>query len=128
MSNYLGEGAYIVVSLIKPDGAYEKTLYVLGDDVTWYNSLTEWHKYRTKKPSNIDAITGPTVTGGNRSMTTFEIEDSKMNRGYKIRFETAVEKQKYYTADVEIPLNPDDLINKTEGRGYIRYVKLSKIQ
>ena len=32
MSNYVGEGAYIVVSLINPKGQYEKTLYVMGDD------------------------------------------------------------------------------------------------
>ena len=30
MSNYMGEGAYVVVSLINPKGNYEKTLYVHG--------------------------------------------------------------------------------------------------
>ena len=30
MTNYMGEGAYIAVSLIDSKGAYEKTLYVLG--------------------------------------------------------------------------------------------------
>ncbi len=32
MSNYMGEGAYVVVSLINAKGDYEKTLYVMGDD------------------------------------------------------------------------------------------------
>ena len=27
MSNYSGEGAYVVVSIINPDGKYEKTIY-----------------------------------------------------------------------------------------------------
>lgn len=126
MSNYMGEGAYVVVSLINPKGEYEKTLYVMGDDKKWYNSLKEWYKVYSKKP-NISAKTGASVTGGDRSVTTFEIESSKLNKGYKIRFETAVEDQKYHVDDVEIPLTTEGVLQKTEGKGYIRYVKLSSI-
>src|SRR5690606_28174501 len=76
MSNYVGEGAYIVVSLINDKGEYEKTLYVMGDDKKWYNTLKEWHKAQSKKPENISAKTGASVTGGDRSMTTIEIDES----------------------------------------------------
>ena len=127
MSNYVGEGAYIVVSLINAKGEYEKTLYVMGDDKKWYNTLKEWHKSQTKKPENISAKTGASVTGGDRSMTTIEIDESKINKGYKLRFETAVEDQKYYINDIEIPLTTEGLAAKTEGKGYIRYVRLNKI-
>jgi hypothetical protein len=127
MSNYMGEGAYVVVSLVNPKGNYEKTLYVMGDDKKWYKSLKEWHKFYSKKPSNISAITGASVTGGDRSITTIEIEDSKINSGYKLRFESAVEDQKYYTSDLEMPLTTAAMSEKTEGKGYIRYVRLSKI-
>ncbi|MEO7977579.1 DUF2271 domain-containing protein [Flavobacterium sp.] len=127
MSNYMGEGAYVVVSLINSKGEYEKTLYVMGDDKKWYNTLKEWHKFHSKKPSNISAKTGASVTGGDRSITTIEIEDSKINKGYKLRFETAVEDQKYYVNDIEIPLTTEGLAAKTEGKGYIRYVRLNKI-
>lgn len=127
MSNYMGDGAYVVVSLINAKGAYEKTLYVMGDDKKWYKSLKEWHKFYAKKPSNISAITGASVTGGDRSITTIEIDDAKINSGYKLRFETAVEDQKYYTADLEIPLTTEGIAAKSEGKGYIRYVRLSKI-
>ena len=126
MSNYVGEGAYVVVSLINPKGEYEKTLYVMGDDKQWYNSLKEWFKFYSKKPA-VSAKTGASVTGGDRSVTTFEIESSKIDKGYKLRFETAVEDQKYYESDAEIPLTTAGIIEKTEGKGYIRYVKLSKI-
>jgi Predicted periplasmic protein (DUF2271) len=128
MSNYVGEGAYIVVSLINPKGEYEKTLYVMGDDKKWYKSLKEWHKFYSKKPTNISATTGASVTGGDRSVTTIEIDESKINKGYKLRFETAVEDQKYYTTDLELPLTTEAMANKTEGKGYIRYVRLNKIQ
>jgi len=104
MSNYAGEGAYMVVSIVNAKGDYDKTLYVMGDDKKWYKTLKEWHKFYSKRPTDISAKTGASVTGGDRSTTTLEIEDSKINKGYKLRFETAVEDQKYYTADLEIPL------------------------
>jgi hypothetical protein len=127
MSNYVGEGAYIVVSLINPKGEYEKTLYVMGDDKKWYNTLKEWHKYQSKKKENISAKTGASVTGGDRSITTIEIEEAKINKGYKLRFESAVEDNKYYVTDAEIPLTTEGLTAKTDGKGYIRYVRFNKI-
>lgn len=126
MSNYVGEGAYVVVSIINPKGDYEKTLYVMGDDKKWYNTLKEWYKVYTKKP-NISAKTGASVTGGDRSITTMEIDNALLNKGYKLRFETAVEDQKYHADDVEIPLTTEALAGKAEGKGYIRYVRFSKI-
>lgn len=126
MSNYMGEGAYVVVSLINPDGQYEKTLYVMGDNKRWYDTLKEWHKFQAKKKDDISAITGASVAGGDRSMTTFSIDDSKFNKGYKLRFESCVENQKYHVSDVEIPLSDAGIADKTEGKGYIRYVKLIK--
>lgn len=125
MTNYAGEAAYIVVSLINPQGEYEKTLYVMGPDKKWYTHIKEWHKFNTKKPSNISAITGASVAGGDRSVTTFEIEDAKVDAGYQLRFETAVEDQQYHEKDIEIPLTKENLSKKTEGPNYIRYVRFS---
>ena len=125
MTNYTGEGAYIAVSLIDAKGAYEKTLYVMGSDKKWYPDLKEWHKAYKSKPTNISAVTGASVTGGDRSVTVFDIETAKINKGYKLRFETAVEDNKYYVKDAEIPLTTEGLAAKTEGTGYIRYVRLS---
>lgn len=127
MSNYMGEGAYIVVSLINAKGEYDKTLYVMGEDKKWYKTLKEWHKFYSKKPTDISAKTGASITGGDRSITTLEIEDSKINKGYKLRFESAVEDNKYHATDVEIPLTTAGIAEKTEGKGYIRYVRLNKI-
>ena len=126
MSNYMGEGAYIVVSLIKPDGSYEKTLYVMGDDKRWYDSLKEWHKFQQRKKDNLSGITGASVAGGNRSVTSFTLDNSKFNKGYKLRFESSVENQKYHANDVEIPLSDAGIADKVQGTGYIRYVKLIK--
>lgn len=124
MTNYMGEGAYVVVSLVNGKGTYEKTLYVLGSDKKWYPDLKEWHKYYKKKPTNISAITGASVSGGNRSVTVLEIEDSKINAGYKLRFESAVEDKEYYVKDLEVDLTTAGVSGKTEGSGYIRYVRI----
>lgn len=126
MTNYMGDGAYIVISLIDSKGAYEKTLYVLGSDKKWYKTLKEWNKFYLKKPSAVvSAITGASVTGGDRSVNVIEIDNSKINAGYKLRFESAVEDKAYNVKDVEIPLTTQALDAKTEGTGYIRYVRFS---
>lgn len=125
MTNYTGEGAYVVISLINPQGEYEKTLYVQGDDSEWYNTLEQWwKKLHGKKRANIDAITGATISGGGRSISVIAIDDSKINAGYKIRFETAVEDQEYHVQDVEFELTSESVKGKKEGTGFIRYVRL----
>lgn len=124
MTNYMGEGAYIVLSLINSKGAYEKTLYVMGPDKKWYKTIKEWNKFYLKQP-NVSAVTGASVAGGDRSVNVIEIEKSKINAGYKLRFESAVEDKDYHVKDLEIPLTTAALAAKNEGTGYIRYVRFS---
>ncbi|MCR6718946.1 MAG: DUF2271 domain-containing protein [Chitinophagaceae bacterium] len=125
MANYTGEGAYVVLSLIDSKGAYEKTLYVMGPDKQWYNTLKEWNKFQAKKPIELSGITGASVTGGDRGICVIEIDNAKIDKGYKLRFETAVEDKEYYQKDAEVPLTSERLSGKTEGKGYIRYVRIS---
>ncbi len=128
MNSYKGEAAYVVISLINPQGAYEKTLAVLGPDKQWYNTLKEWYKFETKAKAQLSTVTGASVNGGDRAVRTIDIDNSKLNKGYKLRFESAVEEQKYHVKDVEIAVTPQGLIERAEGTGYIRFVKLSKVQ
>jgi hypothetical protein len=125
MTNYMGEGAYVAISLVDSKGAYEKTLYILGSDKKWYPDLKEWHKFQSKKGGNISAITGASVTGGDRSVSVIELDPAKIDKGYKLRFESAVENNKYHVKDAEIPLTTEALSGKHEGSGYIRYVRFS---
>lgn len=125
MKNYTGEGAYVVISLMNPEGKYEKTLYVHGDDEEWYHDITQWWKnlFGKKRP-NLDAITGATLSGGKRAITILEIEKEKLDKGYKLRFETAVEDQEYYADDIEFELNSANVKSKKEGKGFIRYIRM----
>ena len=123
---YTGENAYIVVSLINPKGNYEKTLFIMGKKVKWYTGFKEW--FKNGKNKNPDAKTGASVAGGDRTLVNLDIDDAVVDKGYKLRFETAVEDQKYYMDDVEIPLTTEVLAGKADGKGYIKYIRFSKVQ
>lgn len=124
LKNYDGEGAYIIVSLLDNEGKYVETLQVLGDDDEWYHEVYNWWDFYGKKRNNIDAITGATISGGQRAIKVIEIDNEKIDKGYKIRFETAVEDQEYYADDVEFDLTSENIKNKFEGKGFIRYVRM----
>tara|TARA_Y100000385_G_C13104802_1_gene646859 strand:- start:1999 stop:2382 length:384 start_codon:yes stop_codon:yes gene_type:complete len=124
MTNYEGEGAYIVVSLINPKGQYEKTVYVQGDDSEWYYEMTNWWKFYGKKRTKLDGITGSTISGGERSMVVLQIDATTINKGYKLRFESAVEAKNYHKQDVEFSLTTANLQKKYNGKGFIRYVRM----
>jgi len=124
MTNYTGEGAYIVISLLNPEGEYEKTLYVKGDDDEWYNTVESWWDFYGKRRTDIDAITGATISGGERAINVIEIDDDKLDKGYKLRFESAVEDQEYYKDDVIFELTSENVKRKIEGNGFIRYIRM----
>ncbi len=125
LTNYSGEGAYIVVSVLDQDGKYLKTLQILGDDYEWYPDLTSWwHYFESISKPNIDAITGATIAGGERSIFILEIEESLINTGNQLRFETAVEDQKYHENDLQIPLTSENTKGSFNGTGYIRYARM----
>lgn len=124
MTDYEGEGAYVIISLMNPKGEYEETLYVQGDNYKWYNEIDEWWSFYGKKRNNLDAITGATISGGERSTCVLKIPTSKIDAGYHIRFETSVEDQKYFIRDIEFPLTSEALQVKKEGRGYIKYIRM----
>ena len=124
MKNYTGEGAYIAISLLDNKGQYEKTLYVHGDDEDWYYDITQWWSFYGKNRTEIDAITGATISGGERAITIIELEDSKIDAGYRIRFETAVEDKEYYTDDIEFELTTQNIQSKFDWIGFIRYVRI----
>ncbi|MGD1847596.1 MAG: DUF2271 domain-containing protein [Salibacteraceae bacterium] len=124
LKNYTGEGAYVIVSLMDKDGSYNQTLYVQGKDHEWYNEIGEWWKFYGRRRPNIDGITGATVGGGERSVCVLNIPKDKINAGYSLRFETAVEDQEYYPADIQFPLTTENLQKKAEGTGFIRYVRI----
>ncbi len=124
MTNYTGEKAYVVVSLINPEGKYEKTLYVQGDDKEWFPDLKKWWIFSNGTKENVDAISGATIGNGERNIISLGFDSEQIDTGYKVRFESAVENQEYYEVDAEIELNTATIKNKVDGTGYIRYIRM----
>ena len=116
----------MVVSLIDPQGNYQKTLYVFGDNgkYLWFTEKVVCFLSRQKE--KIDAVTGASITQGDRKTITLNLDKNLLDQGYKIRFESAVEDQNYYTTDAEVPFSSESLKGKTEGSGYVRYIRLTE--
>lgn len=124
LTNYGGEGAYVITTLIEPEGGYEKTLYVGGDDKDWYPDLPSWYAFYESVNEDIDGITGASIQSGGRKVISIELDKTALNAGYRLRFESSVEDGKYHEKDIEIDLS-DDMVGSTiEGSGYIRYVRI----
>lgn len=126
MKQYLGEPAYVVISLIDAKNNYVNTLYVQGKDSEWFSEITSWWKFYGKYRPNIDAISGATISAGKRMINKIDIPSNVFGKGYKLRFETAVEDNEYYEQDIEIVLTSiSDLNAKTIGKGYINHIRTS---
>lgn len=124
MTNYTGEGAYVIVSLLNQNGEYEATLYVQGKDPEWYSEISEWWQFYEKNQSNIDAISGETISGGERTVAVLQIPTDKIDNGYSLRFESSVEDKDYFKDDLQFQLTTENLRSKQEGKGYLRYVRM----
>jgi hypothetical protein len=124
LTNYGGEGAYVVVSLMDSADNYKQTLYVGGFEEEWYPDLPEWYAFYNDDWESIDGITGASIQSGGRKITSLVIDKDKLDSGYKLRFETSVEDEKYYSKDVEVELTSESINQTIEGTGYIRTVRM----
>ncbi|MEM6642825.1 MAG: DUF2271 domain-containing protein [Bacteroidota bacterium] len=124
LTNYGGEGAYVITSLLDAEDQYVKTLYVGGDDEEWYPDLPTWFKYYENSGEEIDGITGASIQSGGRKVALLEVEANQLDSGYKLRFESSVEDGLYHDQDIELDLS-SEMVGKTiSGSGYIRYVRI----
>lgn len=125
MKNYSGEPAYIVISLLDNLNNYKKTLYVQGQDDEWFSEIPSWWKFYGKYRPNLDGISGATAAAGKRIVNKINIPEESFGKGYKLRFETAVEDESYFEQDIEVELTSKEELNKTiKGSGYISFVKM----
>lgn len=122
LNNYEGEKAYFSLYLVSPDARYEQTLWVSGDEEKYFPDLPRWWKYLSRKPQPLDAITGASTAGGDRSILKLEIADELIDAGYRLRVETAVEDLENYDSDVEVDLSRSNAGEKIPGTGYVRFI------
>ena len=125
MKNYSGEGVYVVISVLDEADNYVETLHVRGEDEEWYHDIDQWWDFYGKTRPSLDGKTGATIAGGRRAVTQFQLQPEWINKGYSLRFETAVEDQAYHLDDVKVKITSQLLEGKTtNGKGFIRFIKL----
>ena len=71
----------------------------------------------------IDGISGATISGGQRRIFPLQIPVELLNKGNRLRFETAVEDKGYHTEDVALDLNLTALGENYQGSGFIQQIK-----
>jgi len=129
--DYRGEGAYFVISVLDEEENYIKTVYVFGDDKSWFSEMKAFwiHLRKNNLFSDedfyplIDGISGPTISGGERRVFQIKIPQNLFNNGYRLRFETAVEDKAYHMNDINIALNTESLKQTHMGQGFIKKIQ-----
>lgn len=133
MIEYRGEAAYFVISVVDAENNYLKTLYVLGNDKTWFSDMKAfWQHIRENNLYSdenfyplIDGISGATIAGGQRRIFPLQIPIELMDQGHRLRFETAVEDKGYHADDVVLELSQAALNEQYSGSGFIQQIKFS---
>lgn len=123
IDDYQGEEAYFSLYLVNPEGRYEKTLWISGDEKVWWPSTTRWYSYLSRNPQDVDAITGASTAASGRAVIRIDIDPELIDAGYRMRVESSVENQSYHQDDVEVELTRDNVRVKTPGTGYVRYIR-----
>jgi hypothetical protein len=129
--DYRGEGAYFVISVLDKEEKYIKTVYVLGDDKSWFSEMKSfWIHLRENNLFSdedfyplIDGISGPTISGGERRVFQIKVPKNLFNNGYHLRFESAVEDKAYHLNDINISLNTEILKQTHMGHGFIKKIQ-----
>ena len=129
--DYRGEGAYFVISVLDKEENYIKTVYVLGDDKSWFSELKYfWIHLRENNLFSdedfyplIDGISGPTISGGERRVFQIKVPKNLLNNSFHLRFETAVEDKAYHMNDINIALSTESLKQAHMGQGFIKKIQ-----
>lgn len=125
MTNYPGEGAFVIVSVLNEKNEYVETVKIFGKESEWYPDLNKWWAFHEKSNEPLDGITAATMAGGERSIFTFAIDEKYFNGKNKLRFESSVEDQKYHVNDILLTINKDKFLGRHTGSGYVRYIQLA---
>lgn len=134
MIEYRGEGAYINVSVVDQEGRYLKTIYVMGNDKSWFSEMPSFWKHLRANDLYtdeafyplIDGITGATISGGERRVLRLSIPKNLIKTTHALRFETAVEDKIYYQDDIQFSLGEAAFSQRYQGQGYIKSIQFSK--
>jgi hypothetical protein len=119
LSNYGGDGAYVVMYVTDRAGRYQGTLWMAGDKAKYYKHLRDWSRLSGGR-AKLDGITGASVGAGRMLRATLDVADTLIDAGYEIHIDTAVEKMNENPSEVVVPLTTSGAAKPVKGRGYVK--------
>ena len=108
IATYRGPNAFLAIYVTKPDGSYDTTLWVAGQNQRYYRHLRNWVRGISSASGNIDGISGASVA------------DAMIDAGYQIHVDSAVENGGEYPNDVVMPLAQANSGHAAVGTGYVQ--------
>lgn len=125
IASYQGPNAYLAVYVTKPDGTYDSTLWVAGQNGRYYQHLRSWVRGISAAGGNIDGISGASVGSGRTLKVTANLADSLIDAGYQIHVDSAVENGGEYPNNIVMPLTTANSGVAMAGNGYVQSLTIS---
>ncbi|RQH07153.1 DUF2271 domain-containing protein [Paraburkholderia dinghuensis] len=119
LSNYGGDGAYVVTYVTDRAGRYKGTLWMAGDKAKYYKHLRDWYRM-SGGGAKVDGITGASVGAGKTLRVTVDIADALIDAGYEVHIDTAAEKMSENPSEVVVPLTTSGTAKPFKGRGFVK--------
>ena len=115
---YGGQGAYLAVYLVDPQGQCAATLWVAGRKAKYHKHLSAWR--RLCGNARLSGITGASVGAGRTLKVTADLADALIDAGYEIRIDAAAEDMRDSPSEVRIPLSTANAGKPQAGKQYIQ--------
>jgi hypothetical protein len=119
LSSYGGDGAYLVLYVTDPKGAYVGTLWMAGGRSKYYQHLTDWYRATGGDPAQINGITGASVGAGRTLDITLDLADALFDAGYTLHVDAAVENMRESPNEIALPLTTAGAGIPVNGRRYV---------
>lgn len=116
---YGGDGAYLVLYVTDPQGAYAGTLWMAGSKSKYYEHLSDWYRATGGDPAQIDGITGASVGAGRTLEITLDLADALFDAGYTLHIDASVEDMRDSPNEVAVPLTTEGAGQPARGRRYV---------
>jgi len=120
IATYRGPNAFLAIYLAKPDGGYDSTLWVAGQNQRYYRHLRNWVRGISAVGGTIDGISGASVGTGQTLSVHASVADAMIDAGYQIHVDSAVENGGEYPNDVVMPLARANSGVAATGTGYVQ--------
>lgn len=119
LTEYGGDGAYLVLYVTDPSGRYVGSLWMAGGKSKYHEHLSDWYAATGGDPAQIDGITGASVGAGRSLEITLDLADALFDAGYTLHIDAAVEDMRDSPNEIAVPLTTAGAGTPVAGRRYV---------